>query len=75
MEVGLRMRRIWEVDRSWRLHRGLYEVAEVAFLRAGSHGRALVTKSTPPPHTARGSFPGKSGLFPGNRVFSRDDKP
>ena len=39
MEAGLRTRRIQEVDRTWSLHRGLYEVAEVAFVRAGSHER------------------------------------
>ena len=39
MEAGLRIRRIWEVDRSRRLYRGLYEVAEVAFMRAGSQKR------------------------------------
>ena len=48
MEAGLRTRRIREVDRTWRLYRGLYEVAEVAFLRARSHGRAQVTILTPP---------------------------
>ena len=49
MEAGLRMRRIWEVGRSWRLHRGLYEVAEVAFLRARSHGRPRVQDLSLPP--------------------------
>ena len=47
MEAGLRTRRMQEVDRSWRLYRGLCEVAEVAFLRAGSHGRALVSSHHP----------------------------
>ena len=51
MEAGLRTRRIQEVDRSWRLYRGLYEVAEVAFLRAGSHGRAEFTNLSLPPPT------------------------
>ena len=40
MEAGLRTRRIQEVDRTWRLYRGLYEVVEVTFLRDGSHGGA-----------------------------------
>ena len=48
MEAGLRIRRIQEVDRSWRLYRGLYEVAEVAFVRARSHsGRVPGSYETP----------------------------
>ena len=71
MEAGLRTRRIREVDRTWRLYRGLDEVAEVAFLRAGSHGRALCLFLTPHPHRHK-CIPRKDGVFPGKMVYSPD---
>ena len=65
MEAGLRISRIGEVDRTWRLYRGLYEVAEVAFLRAGSHGRALCRFLTQPPPLSSLPFP-----FPGRATLA-----
>ena len=67
MEAGLRTRRIREVDRTWRLYRGLYEVAEVAFLRAGSHGRALCNIWSPRPLPP---FPLPWQSHPGNPSLS-----
>ena len=71
MESGLRMRRIQAVVRCWSLYRDLYEVDEVAFLRATSHGRALITKSTPllktlplPAHVPLPLLPGRATLAP-----------
>ena len=60
MEAGLRTRRIWEVDRTWRLYRGLYEVAEVAFVRARSQRTNFEDPpSLPPPYPLpRQSHPG-----------------
>ena len=52
MEAGLETRPQLDVDRTRRLYRGRCRVAEVAFVRAGSHGRAQpVPHFDPPPST------------------------
>ena len=46
MEAGLELRSQLDVDRTRRVYRGLYEVAEVPFVRAGS--QCLPNRRTPP---------------------------
>ena len=65
MEAGVRFRRIQKSDPSRRLYRGLYEVAEVAFVRAGSQCHP---KTIGVPPTGEGMVSQSGGWFPGQEV-------
>ena len=66
MEGGLKLRQHSEVDRIWSLFGRLYEVAEVAFLRARSHsGLVHQIHNSPTPLPSPHTHP------PGNRSHSQ----
>ena len=65
METGSKLGWMPKVDRAQSLYGCLYEVAEVAFLRAGSHRRPRVRAGSlappyPPPPLPRQSHPSAS---------------